>query len=171
MLSFPPANNISSARNKVQDVTVEQFQRGFGQDHVLAPNRRQLVNRDALRESLIICVSIERQDLAAIGARRVDGFLQFQETALYKLATRRADRHGNLDAGSSLSAVLPMSGKHHCIAQAISETEPKAIVEAFYRLDLADVDIMILRGRDRVSIFPGAGMEHNKNIVTCFRNL
>src|SRR5580698_11292882 len=90
-----PAQPLA-ASNKAQDVAVKQLQCGFGQDHVLAFNRWQSVDRDASRASPIIRIAVERQDLAAIATRGVDGVLQLGEAALDEFPTRRARRYGNL---------------------------------------------------------------------------
>lgn len=103
---LPQPPQLLAAADKAQHVAVEQFQRRFGQDYLLAPNRRQPVDHDAFRASPIIRIAIERQDLAAIATRRVDGVLQLRETALHEFAARRPGRYGNLDAGPGLIAIL-----------------------------------------------------------------
>ena len=49
-------------------------------------------------------------------------------------------------------AVFTMRGEDDRVAQAIALTKPQAIVEAFHRCVVTDIDIVILRRRDRVGV-------------------
>jgi hypothetical protein len=149
---LPQPAQLVAAPDKAQDVAVEQLQCGFGQDHVLALNRWQLVDHDASGASPIIRIAIERQDLAAIATRGVDRALQLGETALHELRAISAGRHGNLDPGPRLIAILPMRGEDDRVAQTINLTEPQAVIETFHRRALADIHIVILRRHYSVSI-------------------
>ena len=110
------------------------------------------MDRNASRAPSIIAIAIERQDLAAIGTRGVDGGLQLGETALHELRAIGAGRHGNLDAGPGLVAVLPVRGERDRVAQAVGSAEPQAVVETFHGRALADIHILILRRRNSLGI-------------------
>ena len=166
----PSSAQLRAASDKIEDVAVEQSQGGFGQDHVLASNRRQFVHHDASRASPIIGVAIERQHLAAIAARGVDGTLQLGETALHELRAIGAGRQGNLDPGPGLTVILPMRGEHDRVAQAAGLAEPQAVVEAFHRRDLADIHLVVLRRRDSVGIAAACGQcrDGQRLVAVCF---
>ncbi len=110
------------------------------------------MDHDASRASPIIRVAIERQDLAAIATRGIDRALQLGEAALHELRAIGAGRHGNLDPGPCLIAVLPMRGEDDRIAQAVGLAEPQTVIETFHRRTLADIHVVILRRRDSGSI-------------------
>jgi hypothetical protein len=124
----PSRRRCARVPTKFSYVAVEQLQRCLGEDHVLASNRRQFVDHDASRASAIIRVAIERQDLAAIGARSVDGALELGEAALHELCAIGAGRQGNLDPGPGLTVILPMRGEHDRVAQAAGLAEPQAVL-------------------------------------------
>ena len=111
------------------------------------------MDHDAARAPAIISVGIEREDLAAIAARRVDRALQFGEAALHELSAERASRYGDLDPGSGLVVVFPMRGEHDRVAKVAGSAEPQAIVEAFHRRAFADIDLVILRRHNSVRAF------------------
>src|ERR1700682_1326356 len=123
---------LRAGSDKAKDIAVEQFQCGFGQYYFVALNRGNFVDRNASRAPSIIAIAIERQDLAAIGTRGVDGGLQLGETALHELRAIGPGRHGNLDAGPGLVAVLPVRGERDRVAQAVGSAEPQAVVETFH---------------------------------------
>src|SRR5262245_53687081 len=58
--------------DEVQDIAVEELYCRFGQDHLMASDRRQPMDNDALRPASVVAMILKRQDLAAIGSRCVD---------------------------------------------------------------------------------------------------
>jgi hypothetical protein len=161
-----PAQRVA-ASDKAQDVAIEQFWCGFGQNDVRAVDRRQFVDLDARRAPPIIRLAIERQDLAAVGARRADRTLQLSEAALHELPAHGAGGCRDLDAGPGFVAVLTVRGEHDRVAKPVSLAEPQAVIEAFDRRALADIDFVILRRRDHLgaAAIPGQGSEGQRRVA------
>src|SRR6202035_3380939 len=125
------------------------------------------MNLDAGRAPAIIRVAIERQDLAAIGARRADRALQLGEAALHELPARRTGGGRDLDASSVFVAVLTMGGEDDREAKAVGLAEPQAIVEAFDRRAFPDIHFVILRGCDHLgaAAIPGQRREGQRLVA------
>jgi hypothetical protein len=121
---LPELAQMRAARHEVQYVPIEQLQCGLGQDDVLALNRPQFMDHDALRSSAIIPVAVEREHLAAIATRVVDRVLQLGEATLHEFGALRAGGHGNLDPGPGLGAVFPVRGEHDGVAQVAGPAKP-----------------------------------------------
>ena len=115
------------------------------------------MHHHALRAPAIVGVAIERQDFAAIAARRVDGFFECGEQLCDNAAAGFAGGHGDLDPQAGLNAVLAMEGEHDGVAHVPGAAQPEAVLETPRRANLADIDVLILRRRDRRRVLAALG--------------
>jgi hypothetical protein len=110
------------------------------------------VDHHASRLTAIIDLAIERENLAAIGARRAHGLFEPGEATLREVLAGASRRNGDLDADRALLFGFAMQGQEDRIAEFALTTQPQPVVEAFHRRFLADIDLMILRRCNRRSI-------------------
>lgn len=136
------------ALDEPDHVAVEKLQGLFRQNDLFARNLRQAMDHHAFGAALVVPFRFERKHLAAVGSRSIDRGLQLGEATVHKGNAILAGRHRDLDAGSGFAAVLAVKGQHDRVMQAAIPVEPQTVVEALYRLPIADVDVLILRSRD-----------------------
>src|ERR1700680_2393474 len=94
-------------------------------------------------------VLFERQDFPAIGAGSIDRRFQRAKAALRELAAALARGNRDLDADPEGVAILAVMRQQHSIAQVAVTAEPEAIVEAFDRVRLPNLQVAILQRRDQ----------------------
>ena len=109
---------------KVEDVAIQELQRPFGQDHLIAVDRRQPMDHNPARPSAIIGVAVQREYLAAIGPRRLDGLFEFGKNPLREGLTSFPGGHRDLDAEHRSVVDFTMKGEEDGIANLVSLAQP-----------------------------------------------
>src|SRR5262249_17540576 len=113
-------------------------------------DRRKPMYRDAGRPSAIVGLTVEGENLATIGARRVNRLLQLGKTALRKTLALASRPHGDLDAEHGLLAVFAEPREDDGITEPILlQAKPQSAAQAFRWRGFADIDLEILRRSKR----------------------
>jgi hypothetical protein len=135
------------------------------QDHALTRDRRQAVNGDPPRAAAVARPALEGQDLAAVGPRRTDGFLQFGERTADERFAGRAWRDRDLDPDHCPAFFVALDTEEHGVAEFARAAQPQPILQALHGRGLADIDLVVLRRRDHRRVALRAHAAGNRRLV------
>ncbi|WP_246510479.1 hypothetical protein [Bradyrhizobium glycinis] len=135
----PSRRNCSRVPTEIQYIAIEQPQSPLRQDHLVASDGRQPVHIDAAGLAAVVGRRLERQDLAAIGARRLHGVFELSEATLHHGRPRASGGHHDFDPDAGLATRFAIGAEQDRISQTVQLAKPQTVVEASGRTALANI--------------------------------